>query len=68
MWILFLILVTSPGHFEVSVLETYKTETAEIVCKAEAERIHGVFKKTYPSSTDKDTYSFICLKQREKEA
>jgi hypothetical protein len=74
MWILFFIIITSPGQFKVEVLETYgleaktKTETPERDCKAMASSIMAEFKKTYSSGNDKDTYATVCLKQPEKEA
>jgi hypothetical protein len=67
MWILFFILITSPGQFTVTVLETYQTPTAERECKDTSLKIKIDYDLSYPSSSDKDTYSFVCLKQKEKE-
>lgn len=65
MWVLFLVLVTSPGQFQVQVLETNQTEA---VCKTEASRLLSEFNKTYTQENDKDTYAFVCVKQKDKEA
>lgn len=65
MWILFLVLITEPGQFQVQVIEVYKTRDAEAVCKAEAKRLDADFKVTYPSAVEKDTWSFTCVKQKD---
>jgi hypothetical protein len=67
-WILFFILITAPGQYEVHPLETYKSVTAEKECKTAQASISLEFKSTYPQENMKDTYSFVCLKQKEKEA
>ena len=68
-WILFFMLITSPGQYEVNVLEVFKTETAEKTCKATIKRLEVDFPKAYPTEVLalKDTYAFVCLKQKEKE-
>jgi hypothetical protein len=68
MWVLFLLLITSPGQYEVQVLEQYPIAESEKVCKSEAARLASEFKKTYTQANDKDTYAFVCVKQKEKEA
>jgi hypothetical protein len=68
MWILFFIIITSPGQFKVEVLDTYKTPTAEQECKTMKSTIEKDFLSSYPSSIDRDTYGLICLKQKEREA
>ena len=68
MWILFLIIITSPGQFRVEVLETYKTPTAEVECKSEKTRISLDFLQTYKQANDQNSYGLVCLKQPDKEA
>lgn len=67
MWILFFILITSPGQYRVEVLETYNTPTAQTDCKSRAEDINSNLKKTYKTVRDQDTYFTFCLKQPEIE-
>lgn len=68
MWILFMLLITSPGQFQAEVLYTYETPTAQESCEKMKEKLYKEFAIAYPSAIDKDTYGFICLKQKEKEA
>jgi hypothetical protein len=63
-----MLIITSPGQFEVTVLNTYAIEHAEDVCKSEAKRVQTEMRKAYPSANDKDTFELVCLKQKEKEA
>ena len=68
MWILFLILITGPTQYEVHPLQTYQDATPQKTCISERERLTQEFKKQYPSLSEQDTYSFVCLKQKDKTA
>jgi copper chaperone CopZ len=68
MWILFLILITSPGQYQVEVLQTYDTKIAQETCKTEAKRVKDALQKAYPSENERDSFELVCVKQKEKEA
>jgi hypothetical protein len=68
MWILFLILISSPGQYEVEVLQTYDTRDAKTICLSEAKRVKESLQKAYPSENERDSFELVCVKQKEKEA
>ena len=68
MFILFLLLISSPGHFKAEVLSTFQGPQAQAECVLEAARLTREFEQVYTSASEKDTYGFKCLKQKEKEA
>jgi hypothetical protein len=67
MWILFLIILTSPGQYQVQVLETYKTPQAEVECKETVQSLFTEFSKTYQTKNETQSYSFICLREKDLE-
>jgi len=67
MFVLFLLLISAPGQFKAEVLTTFQGPQAQAECLQEAARLTLEFDKVYTLSSEKDTYGFKCLKQKEKE-
>lgn len=65
MYVLFLIMITAPGAYQVHPLQTYQGVTAQSDCASERSRILKEFHAQYKNETDEETYTFVCLKQKE---
>lgn len=68
MFVLFFLMISSPGHFKAEVLSTFQGPQAQAECLLEEARLTREFEKVYTLASEKDTYGFKCLKQKEIEA
>lgn len=68
MFVLFFLLITAPGQFQVQPLSFFHGPQAQVECVKEETRLQQEFEKVYKSAADRDTFGFKCLKQKEKEA
>lgn len=68
MFVLFLLLMTAPGQFEVTPLQFFSGPHAQVECVTEETRIQREFEQAYHRASERDTFGFKCLKQKEKEA
>lgn len=68
MFVLFLLLMTAPGQFEVKPLEFFHGPQAQVECVKMETQLQKEFERVYNSVIERDTFGFKCLKQKEKEA